>query len=162
MTRGTCRHARRRRALPPPSEAATQPERIPHNASRRDGTGRARWALPPPGEAASPGAVAAWPTASATPGPRQWASPPLAEAASSWRAGWPTASAARGPRRGPGRYCCWRHLLFCMRGNTDFVTDGADSHTNFAHSDDSKIDADSLLLLVLLESCAATGSLLQT
>ena len=29
VTRGTCRHARRRRALPPPPEVGTQPERIP-------------------------------------------------------------------------------------------------------------------------------------
>ena len=52
--------------------------------------------------------------------------------------------------------------LHARENDTDSVTHGADSDTNFALSDDSKIDADSLLLLVLLESCAATGSLLQT
>ena len=52
--------------------------------------------------------------------------------------------------------------MHARENNTDSVTDGVDFDTNFAHSDDLKIDADSLLLLVLLESCAATGSLLQT
>ena len=50
-------------------------------------------------------------------------------------------------------------LLHARENDIDSVIDGADSDTNFAHSDDSKIDVDSLLLLVLLESCAATGSL---
>ena len=49
-------------------------------------------------------------------------------------------------------------ILHARENDTDSVTDGADSDTNFAHSDDSKIDVDSLLLLVLLESCVATGS----